>query len=78
MCSCWQKPNIQVTFTFQGTEPNLLKNLWYILAFTIGVSRAVAKGEGGDAGGVTPPENQLSENEEFVSKRKIFDKWTIS
>ena len=54
MCSCWQKPNIQVIFTFQGTEPNLLKNLWYILAFTIGVSRAVAKGEGG---GVTPPEN---------------------
>jgi hypothetical protein len=68
MCSCWQKPNIQVIFTFQG----------YILALTIGVSRAVAKGEGGGAGGVTPPENQLSENEEFVSKRKIFDKWTIS
>jgi hypothetical protein len=31
----------------------------------------------GCVGDVTPPENQLLESEENVSKRKIFDEWTI-
>jgi hypothetical protein len=46
--------------------------------FAFYVEQSRHEGDGGGVLGCDPPENQFSENEEFVSKPKIFDEWTIT